>query len=196
MSPFDTFAVLCVVSLLIATGATGLTGCGGAQSGKGHGGSPGETVYVEGKVSLRGSTPFELLLFEARDGMVYMIDTSPLADELKRLQDMTVGVTAKVLPSVKGDAQALSVVAYELLPLPTGERPILGVVVAASPDQVAMRTEEGATWVIEGGFKSVFLGLSGAKIWIVGDRQWAVNTNEGDVRSINVTQYGIIREPR
>ena len=183
-------AVACL-SLVIVSVALG--GCGGT---KGHGGSTGETVNVEGKVSLRGSLPFALLLLEAKDGMIYMIDTSPIADELKHLNEMVVSVTAKVLPEVKGDAPALSVVAYELLPLPTGERPLVGVVVSDSPDQVAMRAEDGATWLIEGEFKPVLLGFAGAKIWIVGDRPYAVNTGRGDVRSINVTQYGIIREPR
>ena len=182
---------LACLSLVLASAALG--GCGGT---KGHGGSAGDTVHVEGKISLRGNLPFALLLLEGKDGVTYMIDTSPIAEELKHLNEMRVRVTAKVLPEVKGDAPALSVAAYELLPLSTGERPVVGIVVSTSPDQVVMRAEDGAIWVIEGEFKPVLVGFQGAKIWIVGDRQVAVNSDRGDVRTIFVTEYGIIRELR
>jgi len=182
---------LACLSLVLASAALG--GCGGS---KGHGGSAGDTVHVEGKISLRGNLPFALLLLEGKDGVTYMIDTSPIAEELKHLNEMRVRVTAKVLPEVKGDAPALSVAAYELLPLSTGERPVVGIVVSTSPDQVVMRAEEGAIWVIEGEFKPVLVGFQGAKIWIVGDRQIAVSTDRGDMRTIFVTEYGIIRELR
>jgi len=173
-----------------------IAGCGGPSGGKGQDAAPGETIYVEGTVSLRGSRPFPLLLLEAKDGAIYMIDTSPKAEELKNLDGMTVGVTAKVLPGVKGDAPALSVFAYDLLPLPSGEKPIVGVVVSATLEQVVMQADDGAIWFIEGGFKTVFIDLAGARVWIVGDRRYANNTKDGEVRSINVTEYGVIRSPQ
>lgn len=171
-------------------------GCGGSAGGKRDGANAGETVYVEGTISLRGSQPFPLLLLEGRDGRVYMIDSSPLAEELKQLQEMEVGVRAKVLPEVKGDAPALSVESYDILPLPTGERPVVGTIVQATPEQVTMRAEDDSVWLLEGDFVSVFFGLVGAKVWVVGDREFAVNTARGDLRSILVTEYGILRRPR
>jgi len=171
-------------------------GCGGPSGGKGHDAAPGETIYIEGKVSLRGSRPFPLLLLEAKDGAIYMIDTSPKAEELKNLDGMAVGVTAKVLPGIKGDAPALSVSSYSLLPLPSGEKPIVGVVYATldlGDVRAAMEADDGSIWIIEGMFKTVFLDLKGARVWIVGDRQWANNTQEGSLRMINVTEYGVIR---
>ena len=182
---------LACLSLVLASAALG--GCGGS---KGHGGSAGDTVHVEGKISLRGNLPFALLLLEGKDGVTYMIDTSPIAEELKHLNEMRVRVTAKVLPEVKGDAPALSVAAYELLPLSTGERPIVGYVVYTSPEAVAVRAEDGSTWMIKGEFKPVLMAYQGAKIWIVGDKELAINTNRGDMRTIMVTEYGIIRETR
>jgi hypothetical protein len=171
-------------------------GCGGSAGGKRGAGSAGDTVYIEGQVSLRGSLPFALLLLEARDGKVYMIDVSPKADELKNLQGMAVGVTAKILPDVKGEAPALSVIRYDLLPLPTGEQPVVGIVVSASLENVTMKAEDDSIWELEGSFKTVFLGLEGAKIWVVGEKLSTMNTGQGNFRSINVTEYGIIKEPR
>ena len=186
------FATAWTAGFLLAA----VLGCGGPSGGKGQEANPGETIYVEGKISLRGSRPFPLLLLEATDGVIYMIDTSPMAEELRNLDQMGVGVTAKVLPGVKGDAPALSVVAYDLLPLPSGERPIVGVVVAASLEQVVVQAEDGSAWLIEGSFKSVFLDLAGSKLWIVGDRRFAVNTSAGNLRSIDVSEYGVIRGSR
>ena len=59
--------------------------------------------------------------------------------------------------------------------------------------QVVMQADDGAIWFIEGGFKTVFIDLAGARVWIVGDRRYANNTKDGEVRSINVTEYGVIR---
>jgi hypothetical protein len=176
-----------------------IAGCGGPSGGKGRDAKPGETIYVEGNVSLRGSRPFPLLLLEAKDGAVYMIDTSPKAEELKNLDGMAVGVTAKVLPGVKGDAPALSVFSYNLLPLPGGQQPIVGVVYARldmGDVRAAMEADDGSVWIIEGMFESVFLDLKGARVWIVGDRQWTNNTKEGTFRMINVSEYGVIRPYR
>jgi hypothetical protein len=182
------------VCSLLAVAAM-LWGCGGASGGQ-RAGETGETVYVEGKVSLRGSEPFPLLLLETKDGRLYMLDASPRAGELKSLQDMPVGVTGKILPDVKGDAPALAVESYELLALPSGERPIVGVIVTATPDNVTMMAEDDSLWEIEGDFMPVFLDLVGAKVWIVGDRRFAVNTGGTNIRSVLVTEYGIIRSPR
>jgi hypothetical protein len=68
--------------------------------------------------------------------------------------------------------------------------------VQANLENVTLRAEDDSVWFLEGDFKTVFLGLEGAKVWIVGDRQYAVNTGGDDLRSILVTEYGIIREPR
>ncbi len=181
-------AVLCCLLVLV-----GVPACGGSSAGKKQNADPGDTIFVEGKVSMRGSLPFPILLLEAKDGFIYMIDSSPKAEELKRLDEMAVGVTAKVLPEVGGETPALSVLSYELLPLPTGEKPVVGVLYA-SPDGVALKADDGSAYVIEGEFEPVFTGLSGAKIWIVGEQLSAVNTSRGNVRTIHVTQYGVIKE--
>ena len=187
------FGAACVFLVILSAV---IWGCGGSAGGKRDGESGDETIYVEGKVSLRGSEPFPILLLEGRDGRVYMIGPSPLADEVKRLQDLPIGVTAKILPDIRGENPALAVEEYELLPLPTGERPVVGIVVAASLDGVTMRAEDGSIWLLEGDFQTVFLGMEGAKIWVVGHRNFSVNTGGDDIRSILVTEYGVIREPR
>jgi hypothetical protein len=173
-----------------------VAGCGGPSGGKARNAKPGETIYVEGNISLRGSRPFPLLLLEATDGAIYMIDTSPRADELKNLDGMAVGVTAKVLPDVKGDAPALSVLSYSLLPLPSGEKPIVGVVYALADQgdiRVSLKADDGSVWIIEGWFNTAFVNLHGARVWIAGVTKSSNNTKDGDIRVINVTEYGLIR---
>jgi hypothetical protein len=183
------------VCVVLAIALVGLWGCGGSKSRNGDDSTPGDTVYVKGKISLRGSTPFELLLLEGDDGVYYMIDSSPLALELKRLEDMMVGVNAMVLPQVKGDAPALSVQSYELLPLATGERPIVGIVGSGLGDTVLIRGEDGRDYVVEGDFKDLFSSYMGAKVWIVGEPRFGTDRAEGR-NTVMITQFGIIVEPR
>ena len=184
----------CLLCSFVVIGALGVCGCGGAKSRNGDGSTPGETVYVKGKISLRGSTPFELLLLEADDDTFYMIDSSPLAEELKRLEDMSVGVNATVLPQVKGDAPALSVQSYELLRLPTGERPIIGVVAPGRNEAVIIQGEDGKDYVIEGDFKDLFASYMGAKVWVVGEAHSGIQQRDGR-STVMISQYGIILEP-
>jgi hypothetical protein len=183
--------VIVILSVSLVIG-----GCGGEKSQKGDGSSAGETVYVKGTVSVRGSTPFELLLLQADDGTVYMIDSSPTAGELKNLDGMEVGVSAMILPDVGGDAPALSVQQYELLPFPTGGRPIIGVITGRSLDEVYLYADDGSTIRLDGDFKALFSGFVGAKVWIVGDTKISAVTTGGNVKTMNVTEYGIIREAR
>lgn len=172
-----------------------IMGCGGNKSQKGDGGNEtGGDVMVEGRVSLRGSTPFTLLLLEGKNGTNYMIESSRVADELKRLEGMDIVVTAKVLPKVAGEAPALSVRHYDLLPLPTGERPIVGVIDAYPPDLVYLRASDDTVWSIKGDFQMVLSGYLGAKVWVVGERMQAAAAMDRNVKEIYVTQYGVIKQ--
>ncbi|UCG51495.1 MAG: hypothetical protein JSW58_15125 [Candidatus Latescibacterota bacterium] len=185
-----TLPLLLVMFLAVAI----VAGCGGKQGKKGENGvEEDDVIVVTGKVSLRGSTPFTLLLLEAKDGTNYMIDSSPIAEELKLLEGMELAVTARVLPEVKGDTPALSVQYYDLLPLPTGERPIVGRIATYPPDDVWLITETETAWAVEGDFKTVLLGFRGAKVWVVGDRTGPTIIAGRQVREIFVTQYGLIR---
>jgi hypothetical protein len=183
--------IFCVLVLSVGIAV----GCGGGKSQKGDGESePQGDVVVDGKVSLRGSTPFTLLLLEGKDGTNYMIESSRVADELKQLEGMDITVTAKVLPHIESDAPALSVRDYDMLPLPTGERPIVGVITSYPPDIVYLNSKDGTIWSIKGDFRSILLDYTNAKVWVVGDRlQPSASVDRGD-REIYVTQYGVIKQ--
>ncbi|UCH84981.1 MAG: hypothetical protein JSW50_04630 [Candidatus Latescibacterota bacterium] len=170
-------------------------GCGGSKGQKNGGDdAANKEVVVEGRVSLRGSTPFTLLLLEAKDGKHYMIESSRVAEELKRLEGMDLVVTAKVLPEVQGETPALSVKRYDLLPLPTGERPIIGVVYSQGRDGVYLRARDEVLWLIKGDFGPVLASYGGATVWVVGDRLRQSSPMDRDLKEIFVTQYGVIKE--
>jgi hypothetical protein len=182
-----------VVTMLL--GAVLVAGCGGNKGKKGDGDAePGGDIVVEGRVSLRGSTPFTLLLLEGKNGTNYMVESSRVVEELKRLEGMDITVTAKVLPQIEGEAPALSIRSYNLLPFPTGERPIIGVIQSYPPDLVYLYASDDVTWSIKGDFQSVFLGYGGAKVWVVGDRMQPSVAMDRNVKEIYVTQYGVIKE--
>ena len=183
--------LILLLSTVLATGC----GCGGGKSQKGDSDAkPQDDVVVDGKISMRGSTPFTLLLLEGKDGTNYMIESSRVAEELKQLDGMDVTVTAKILPQIEGDTPALSVKYYDLLPLPTGERPIIGVIFSSSPDQVYLRGNDGTNWLIKGDFQSVLIGYATSKVWVVGDRLQPSASLDHQVRDIYVTQYGVIKQ--
>jgi len=183
-------------ALAVWSAAGCLLGCGGSASEKRDARSAGETLYVEGKVSLRGSRPFPLLLLESSDGKIYLIDPSPLSQELEQLQEMSVGVRGRMLPEVKMDVPTLSIASYEMLPLSTGQKPLVGTILQATAEGVTMRAQDDSIWRLEGDFKSVFLGLQGAKVWVIGegDAPSSPNARRDSPRTILVTEYGIIRE--
>ena len=182
------------LAAVVMAAAVLAAGCGGNKGRDGDGGGPqDEEIVVDGRVSVRGSTPFTLLLLEGRDGTMYMLESSRMAEELKQLDGMDITVTARVLPNIEGESPALSVKTYDLLPLPTGERPIVGVILSPSPGQVFLRATDGMTWSVKGDFQSVLSGYNGAKVWVVGERNRGVPATSRDIREIFVTQYGVIR---
>ena len=188
-----TNAACLMVILLLFVGL--VVGCGGGKSQNGEGsGEKQEDVVVDGKISMRGSTPFTLLLLEGKDGTNYMIESSRVADELKQLDGMDVTVTAKVLPQIEGETPALSVRYYDLLPLPTGERPIIGVIYTSPPDYVYLRGTDDTNWLIKGDFQSVLMGYATSKVWVVGDKLQPSASNARNIREIYVTQYGVIKQ--
>ena len=50
-------------------------GCGGKRRWQGRTDAKTTPILVDGRVSLRGSTPFQLLFLERADGTVYMVDS-------------------------------------------------------------------------------------------------------------------------
>ena len=173
-------------------------GCGGQASGYGGGDADAgtKTVDVRGKLSRRGSTPFSLMLLQSSGGTTYMIQSTRIGDELRNLDGMEVAVTGVLVPNEE-DVQMLSVMSYDLLRVPSGERPVVGIVFsqrgASAETPVWLVDRNNVYWSMRGDFEDVLKEFVGAKIWVTGVVQRSANTGRASERSILVTEYGVLR---
>jgi hypothetical protein len=162
-----------------------LCGCGGTRAVQGDGGDD-NYVTITGDVKQEG-TSLAVVLFEARNGQLYMVQSSRVGDELRGLVGMSVQISGPVLREIEG-IPVITVKWYEMLPLPTGERPIVGYVRQGG----YIITDKDEIWKLEGDFKDVLASFVGSKVWIAGVVQKRLNTAQGSWRVIDVTEYGVI----
>jgi hypothetical protein len=179
----------------VATGSVllmllAVAGCGG-EAARGGDKEDGE-VTVLGQLSRRGSTPFSMVRLQAKDGMSYWIQSTVLGDELRRLVGMEVAVTGRLVPNEEGE-NILMVQYYDLLQLPSGEKPIVGIVRVRSGGPVWVFDDNDVQWSLQGDFREVLRSFAGAKVWVTGVVQKKLNVGQGAVRTLLVTEYGVIR---
>ena len=106
-------------------------GCAGSKSKKAasiDSAKTGDTVTIEGTLSLRGSAPFPLLLLEIDGDRAVLVESSTMQTELKSLAGMSVSLEGVVLPSLDKETAVINAQKYELLPLPSGDLPLVGVI--------------------------------------------------------------------
>lgn len=164
-------SVIAVASLLT------FTACGGKK------GMGPTTSTIQGVV--RAESPS--LLLEADGGKLYILYEYGVGAELRSLVGMRVALSGPVV-SVLEDIPVLQVVWYELLPLSTGERPVVGWIQQGG----FIRTEGDVVYKLEGDFEDVLLTFVGSKVWVVGVIQQRMNTAAGAWRVMAVTDYGVI----
>lgn len=177
-------ACRCIVFAVLL--AASLNACGGS---KGRGGgdnvaSVSGEIFVEG-----GQASYAVILIETKEGRVYMVQSSPLGDELRSLVGMRVAVRGPVVGEMEG-VPIIVLNWYELLPLSSGERPVVGWVREGG----YIVTESDVVWKLEGDFGDLLATFMGSKIWVVGIVMQNVNTSQGSYRVLDVTDYGVIRQ--
>jgi hypothetical protein len=131
----------------------------------------GQHVSVDGVLSLRGSTPFTTLVVQMENGTVVAIDSDDdaMMTELRGLTGLTCEVRGKVVTPMTPGTAEIKATSYEVLPLPTGELPIVGLL-SSEGDQCVLTTTKGKRYWIRGKLAGAIREYIGARIWIVGDR--------------------------
>jgi len=156
--------------------------------------APGTRVRVEGTVSMRGSTPFTILVVETEVGAVVTIEStsSEIQRDLRGLAGMRVAVEGTVLARIDPNIPRLDPDRYDLLPLPDGTRPIIGVL-ALEGDAEIVTTREGKRYWILGELAPALHEYVGARVWIVGNK--SRRSGEAPPRAstpFTPTGYGVI----
>lgn len=189
---------------VVATAVVGIAlaatpGCGGKRAravDSLEGVDAGKRVRVEGTLSLRGSTPITTPVLEIDSTETVALDSkSPeLLTQLRGLSGMRCAVEGDVLAFVDRNLPRLSVTRYELLALPDGKVPMVGVV-SVEDGQVVVTTEAGVRYWIHGNLVGVLTEYAGAHVWVVGD----IFDTDSMMRPkkstpLTATGYGVIDE--
>ncbi len=172
-----------------------VVGCGGTKSRKAASldtAETGDIVTIEGRLSLRGSTPFPMLMLEIEKNGVIVLESATLKAELKTLSGMDVTVEGVVLPSLDNATPVINVESYELLPLPSGDLPMVGRILIENDQCVLVAWDNKRYW-IRGDFSDVFQDFEGAKVWVAGTiGEYALPEQPEDSVPFKVLQYGVM----
>ncbi len=188
-----TLAALAVLALAATQG------CGGSRARQVdslEGIDAGKRVRIEGRLSLRGSTPMTTAVLEVDSTETVALDSkSPeLLSQLKRLSEMRCALEGTTLAFVDQNLPRLSVTSYELLALPDGKVPILGHA-SIEDGQVIVTTEKGTRYWIQGDLVGVLTDYAGAQVWVVGDVfDTDVPTRPKKSTPLTATGYGVVDE--
>jgi len=182
---------------LVAFAAT--SGCGGKSArhvDSLDGIDAGKRVRIEGTLSLRGSTPVTTPVLEIDSTETVALDAkSPaLLSQLRGLSGMRCAIEGDVLPFVDNNLPRLSASSYELLALPDGKVPMVGVV-SVEDGQCVVTTEKGTRYWIHGDLVGVLTEYAGARVWVVGDGfDTDSPTRPKKSTPLTATGYGVVEE--
>lgn len=156
----------------------------------------GQRVSVDGVLSLRGSTPFTTLVLETETGTVLTIESEEdaLMTELRGLVGLTCEVDGKVMTPLTPGSPRIAASAYQLLPLPSGEMPIVGML-ASENGECVLESHDGRRYWIRGDLAGAICEFAGARIWIVGERTDTDAPNRPKKSTpFTPTGYGVLDE--
>ncbi|HEX5131246.1 MAG TPA: hypothetical protein VFX92_02035 [Candidatus Krumholzibacteria bacterium] len=183
------------LALLLTAACDGCGGSGVQVIDDPEGVRVGQRVSVGGLLSLRGSTPFTTLVVELESGTAVTVtcEDPALMSELRGLVGLHCQVEGTVLTPLTPGTMSIEASRYELLPLPTGELPIAGIMQLEDGECVLTATNGKRYW-IRGELAGVIREYPGARLWIVGERADTDAPGPRHTTPFVVTGYGVIDE--
>lgn len=167
-----------------------VVGCGGKASTQG----PAGTIVIEGTISLRGSTPKPMVFIETKEGVEMSVrGEDDLLAELQGLSGFPVAIRGHV-KKPDDRVPSLEALRYELLRLPSGERPVIGML-SVEGSWLVLVAPDGSRYWIRGDLVGAIREYDGAKVWVVGSLgDAAMQTQPRDSIAYWVTGYGVLRD--
>ena len=156
----------------------------------------GQRISVDGLLSLHGSTPFTTLVLETDDGGTLAIDSddAALMTELRSVVGLRCAIDGKVATPLTPGSMRIAASRYELLPLPTGEVPMVGILEIENGECVLV-VKAGKRYWIRGDLAPAIREYAGARIWVVGDRSDTDAPNRPRKSTpFTPTGYGVLDE--
>jgi hypothetical protein len=182
---------------VVALVACGLGGCAGGFKVVENADDirEGDHVSVAGTVSMRGSTPFSTVVLELPAGGVVSVysENDDIMAELRGLAGLQCQVEGLAGAPLSGTPR-LEATGYQLLPLPSGELPIVGVL-SMEDGQYLLETAKKKRYWIRGDLAGAVAEYVGARVWIVGIKTDTDAPGRPDKTTpFTVTGYGLIDE--
>lgn len=156
----------------------------------------GDRVIIEGTIALRGSMPNPMILLEMEDGKeVWVEGRKEVHRELQSLSGFRVSIKGK-FKRIKDDLPRIDAEHYELLRLPSGELPLVGML-GIEAEALVLTAPDGKRYWIRGDLVGAIREYDGAKIWVVGSLGDA-SLPERPQNSVSywATGYGVLEERR
>jgi hypothetical protein len=156
----------------------------------------GGRISADGVLSMRGSTPFTMLVLETESGAVLNIesDDPALMTELRGLVGLSCEIDGRVMTPLAPGSTRISATRYQLLPLPGGEMPIVGVLELDGGECVLV-TKDGKRYWIRGDLAGAIREYAGGRVWIVGERADTDAPNRPKKSTpFTPTGYGVLDE--
>ena len=154
----------------------------------------GSRVRVEGALSMRGSTPFTIMVLEV-PGAAEITLTAHNVDidrQLRSLDGLRVALEGAVLPRFDPEVPRLDVDRCELLTAPGGGNPISGIITIENGACV-LSTDEGKRYWIVGDLAPALCQHVGVRVWMVGKKtKRGDGTRPRESTAFTPTGYGVM----
>jgi len=153
----------------------------------------GDNVLIEGTLTLRGSMPHPDMYLAMDDGVEVIIESKELRDELRNLGGLPVAIEGK-MKSMRDDVPRVEAIRYEILRLPTGEIPLIGILYVEA-DALLLDATNGKKYWVRGDLVGVIGDYVGARVWVTGSLGDAGGTRQPpNTIAYWVTGYGVLNE--
>jgi hypothetical protein len=154
----------------------------------------GSRVRVEGALSMRGSTPFTIMVLEVPGASEITLNPHDVDvdRQMRNLDGMRVAIEGAVLPRFDPEVPRLDVERCELLAPPGGGNPITGVI-TMEDGACVLSSDEGKRYWIVGDLAPALCQHAGARVWIVGKKaKRGEGTRPRESTAFTPTGYGVI----
>jgi len=182
------------VLLLVVAVMMVATGCGPKEMFHDVGRArAGDGVVLEGKLTLRGSTPHPLVVLQVKDGDGVLLESDRFRRDFESLGDLRIRVVGTFAGRLNG-MPSVTVSHYRLLALPGGDVPVVGILRVESNHVVLELPDKRRFWIV-GDLAGVIREYVGARLWVAGRRVTELSDSapQGTV-PLRATGYGVIDE--
>lgn len=154
----------------------------------------GERVQVEGTLSMRGSTPFTIMVLEVPGApeITLVPHDADIGRQLQSFDGLRVALEGAVVPRLDPGVPRLDVDRCRLLAVPGGDQPVVGMLTMENGACV-LSTDDGKRYWMVGNLAPALCQHAGSRVWITGKKaKRGEGTRPRESTAFTPTGYGVI----